>query len=94
MNDSSPKDIKRSIRNKYKRRLRWLAHAVEQYGFAATERIENGGNIRDREDIEAILKAIEPLKKFLPKQDERDEKANRSISEALGIEFTPLDKDA
>ncbi|WP_125482856.1 hypothetical protein [Caballeronia choica] len=56
------KDIKRSVRDKYKRRLQWLAPAIEQYEIAASERIEHGGRIQDREEIDAILRAIEPLK--------------------------------
>ncbi len=60
------KDIKRSVRDKYKCRLQRLACAVEQYEIAASERIKHGGKIRDRKEIDAILSAIELLKKTSP----------------------------
>lgn len=94
MKNSDPKDIKRSVRDKYKRRLKWLAHAVEQFEIAASERVKYGGKIRDRAEIDAILKAITPLKKLLPEEAELDEEANRKICEIFNIEYMPLDKNA
>jgi len=81
-----PKDKKRSVRDKYRRRLRWLASAVDQFEIAAQDRIEYGGNIRDRVELDAILEALKPLKELLPEErHDFDEKANKSLSEALGI---------
>ena len=94
MKGSEPKDIKRSIRDKYKRRLQWLAHAVEQYELAASERIKHGGKIRDRTEIDAILKAIEPLKTYLPEDAGLDEETNRRLCELFNIDYVPLDKNA
>lgn len=93
MNNSPPKDIKRSVRDKYNRRLQWLSHAIKQYEIAATDRIKNGGNIQDREEIDAILEAIEPIKKLLPKEATLDEKTNRRLCELFNIEYKPLDKN-
>ena len=94
MNDPEPKDIKRSVRDKYKRRLQWLAHAIEQYEIAASERIKHGGKIRDRAEIDAILSAIEPLNIHLPKDVELDEESNRILCELFNIEYVPLDRNA
>ena len=94
MRKSEPKDIKRSVRDKYKRRLKCLAHAVEQYEIAASERIKHSGKIRDRSEIDAILAAIEPLKKHLPEGFELDEETNRRLCELFDIEYVPLDKNA
>lgn len=94
MNHSDHKDIKRSVRDKYKRRLQWLAHAIEQYEIAATDRITHGGKIRDRAEIDAILKAIEPLKQLLPKEDGFDEETNRRLCDLFNIEYVPIDKNA
>lgn len=89
--DSQPKDIKGSIRQKYKRRLVWLYHAIEQYEIVANDRIEKGGNIRDRDEIEVILELIKPLKERLPKTDtEIDEKFNKRMCELFNMEYTPL----
>lgn len=62
-----PKDIKRSIREKYKRRVKWLAHAVEQFEFAAKDRLEEGGKIRNRPQTEELLEATDNLKALLAK---------------------------
>ena len=94
MNKSDPKDIKRSVRDKYKRRLQWLAHAVEQYEIAASERIKHGGKITDRAEIDAILKTLEALKAYLPEGLELDEETNRRLCEFFDIEYVPLDKNA
>lgn len=93
-NDSEPKDIKRSVRDRYKRRLQWLTHAVEQFEYSANERIKHGGNIKDRDEIEAILKVLDELKPLLPEDSGPDEETNRKLSEFFNIKYVPLDKHA
>ncbi len=88
------KDIKRSVRDKYNRRLQWLSHAIEQYEISASERIEHGGKIQNREEIDAILRAIEPLKKLIPKGSGLDEETNRRLCELFNIEYVQLNKGA
>jgi hypothetical protein len=87
------KDIKRSVRDKYNRRLQWLSHAIEQYEIAASERIEHGGKIQDRDEVDAILEAIEPLKRLLPEESVLDEETNRRLCELFNIEYVPIKKD-
>lgn len=93
MNNTEKKDIKRSVRDKYNRRLKWLSHAVVKFEYAAEERIKHGGNIRNREEIEAILKALETLKIYLPEKSGIDEETNRRLSDFFDVEYTPLKKN-
>ena len=67
--NKTPKDIKRSIREKYKRRLNWLFHALDQYEIMAKERLQNGGNIINRKETEDILLKVSELKEMIPDPD-------------------------
>ena len=94
MNTAQPKNLKRSIRDKYKRRLKNLAHAVEALNDAAKNRLSDGGKIRDKDDVLKILEALDSLKDLLPENDvELDEETNKKLSELFDIEYKPLDKN-
>lgn len=67
-----PKDKKCSIREKYNRRLRSLSHVIEEYVFSANERLENGGNIRNRDETEKILNKAKELQDLIPSHKEID----------------------
>jgi len=92
MNKAQPKNVKRSVRDMYKRRLQWLRQAVEQYEIAASDRIQHGGKIRDRDEIDAILKEPDLLKQHLPEVPGLDEETNRRLCELFHIDYVPMDK--
>lgn len=66
------KDVKRSIRNKYNIRLRNLHHILEQYLIHAEDRLNKSlaGNVRNREETEAIVEKSKELLELLPKPKE------------------------
>jgi hypothetical protein len=45
-------------------------------------------------ELDAILKAIEPLKQLLPEEGGLDEETNRRLCELFNIEYVPIDKNA
>ena len=89
MNKARPKDLKRSVRDKYHRRLQVLAHTVEQFEYAAADRIKHGGKIRDRPEIDAILLCLQSVKPYLPKPQELDERVIRNLCEVFNMEYVP-----
>jgi hypothetical protein len=89
MKKAAPKDLKRSVRDKYVRRLQVLAHAVEQFEYAAADRIQHGGKIRDRNEIDALLHTLKSVKPHLPKPQELDERVIRQLCEVFNMEYVP-----
>lgn len=61
----SPKNLKRSIHEKYRRRLRNLAHVVEDFLDAARRKLRFG-RINHRAKIEIIVNSCEKLAELLP----------------------------
>lgn len=93
MNKAQPKNIKRSLRDKYKRRLNSLAHAVEELQSAANARLSDGGKIRDKDEVLKILQALDSLKNLLPEANlELDEETNKRLCELFNIDYQPITK--
>lgn len=91
MNKAQPKNLKRSLSDKYKRRLRNLAHAVEELQTAAQARVSDGGKIRDKDEILKILQSLDSLKILLPQANtELDEETNKRLCEVFNIEYQPF----
>lgn len=63
---TSPKNLKRSIYQKYQRRERNLVHAVDQCIGLINDRLTAGGNIHDRAKLEALLEALNTVVALLP----------------------------
>lgn len=80
------KDLKRSIRDKYKRREAHLYHAIEQYLMHAEDRIDESvaGKARDRERIEKISQKCRELMEELPEPKEYQIDPNMDIEDLLG----------
>ena len=62
------KNEKISLRNKYKRRVEWLRLSISNYEYIAEQRLQNGGKIHDRDDIQKVLAKLKELKALLPKK--------------------------
>ena len=94
MNETQPKNLKRSLRNKYKRRLNNLAHAVEELQSATKALLSDGGKIRDKDEVLKILQALDSLKNLLPQANtDLDEETNKKLCELLNIEYQPFNKN-
>ncbi|MDP2101139.1 hypothetical protein [Tabrizicola sp.] len=94
MNEAQPKNLKRSLRDKYKRRLKNLAHAVEELQSAADALMSDGGKIRDKDEVLKILQALDSLKNLLPEANlELDEETNKRLCEFFNIEYQPINKN-
>jgi hypothetical protein len=63
-----PKNVKLSIHNKYKRRLRQLSLTIDDFLHHVEMKLDRsiGGNIHNRQDIEAIKLKCEELAALLP----------------------------
>ena len=64
-----PKNLTKSIRRKYKRRLNNLSYAVDEYISYAEKRLENP-RIRNTKETEKILKKALELKNVLHMEEE------------------------
>ena len=80
------KDLKRSIRDKYKRRERDLYYVLEQYLIHAKDRLDESraGKARDRETVEELVQKCEELLQEVPVPKEYEIDPNMSIEEFLG----------
>lgn len=63
-----PKDKKRSIRDKYKRRLKNLAFMLDEYIMHAEERLneKKAGKIRNKKETQELLQKCTELRKIIP----------------------------
>ncbi len=61
-----PKDINRSLRNKYNCSLKNLTRAVHNFENLTKERLDRGGNIRNRKGVVHLLEEVSKLKNLLP----------------------------
>ena len=54
---SDPKDLKRSIRNKYKRRLNNLSRVLNDFILHAEDRLDQkrAGNIKNKKETEELI---------------------------------------
>jgi len=68
-----PKDLNRSIRDKYHRRVHNLLLSLKEYEIAANERLINGGKIRNREETKMILEKVKELKSILPNDEQKED---------------------
>ena len=82
---SALKDPKRSIRDKYIRRRRNLGQAIDQFVMAADDRLTEGGDIHDREQIEALKKALHEVTKLLPPDEPPDPAFATRLNEIFGL---------
>lgn len=80
------KDLKRSIRDKYKRRERDLYFILEQYLMHAEDRLNESiaGKIRDRDRIEKVVAKCRDLLEELPVPKKYQIDPNISIEDLLG----------
>lgn len=69
-----PKNLAASLRNRYRRVTRRLAHEIDQTEMAAEERLAHKG-IHSREQIQTVLKAIKMFKCAVPILFEQDDNA-------------------
>jgi hypothetical protein len=91
MNKVQPKNLKRALREKYKRRLSNLTRAVKELQGAAKDRLADGGKIRDKVEVLKILDALDSLKTLLPDIDNLlDEETNKLFCQIFNIEYQPL----
>ncbi|MDP1767895.1 MAG: hypothetical protein Q8L74_03715 [Nitrospirota bacterium] len=70
--NGEPKNRKVSIHNKYKRRLRNLSHAIDQYLQMAEIKLDKSqsGSIHNRAEIEKIVDKTKELAAMLPSKSE------------------------
>ena len=63
-----PKNLKVSIHNKYKRRLKSLSRLLDDFIFHADQKLDRAitGNIHHREDIKKIVAKCRELAVLLP----------------------------
>jgi hypothetical protein len=91
LGSNEPKDLKGSIRNKYKRRLKSLAHILDDFIYHAELRLDKSraGNIHKREETENLLRRCKDLREFIPitDDDELTDQISRNICEFLDIPF-------
>ena len=64
------KNPKRSLRDKYKRRVCWMAHSLQEFIYYAEERLdpERAGKIRNKGETELLKKSAEELLKLIPEK--------------------------
>ena len=89
MTSSQPKNLNRSLRDKYNRRIKLLSHAVEQFEIAANDRLNIGGNIRNRSEIEAILAIVSTLKPHLPDTSSLDDATYKRLCDLFDMAYDP-----
>jgi len=97
LDKKDPKDIKRSIYTKYKRRVEWTRHSLDTLIEHAQLRLTEGGNIENREETQKILEAAKTLQDCLPKQDIGKEakelfKTFQAISKALDVDVMSVEE--
>lgn len=80
------KDLKRSIRNKYKRREALLYYAIKSYLNHAEERLNESlaGKARDRKRIEKISQKCREMMEELPEPKDYQIDPNIDIEVLLG----------
>lgn len=68
------KNLKKSIRDKYKRRIKWLADALDDLIEHAEYRLDESraGKIRNREETEDILSRAKTFREILPSSNDND----------------------
>jgi hypothetical protein len=87
----SPKNLKRSIHGKYRRRLRNLAHVANDFLDAAKRKLDRrrSGRIKHRAKIEMIVQECEKLVELLPGPPElRRSAVTIDLAEILGLTAT------
>lgn len=69
---AAPKDLKTSIRNRYKRRLRFLASSLDDFIYHAELRLDatKAGQIHKRSETEALLVSCKSLREKIPVNDD------------------------
>lgn len=79
------KNLKRSIREKYKRREANLYHTIEDYLLHAEERLNEklAGKIRNREKVEQITEKCREILMILPIPKEYQDIPDMNIEELL-----------
>ena len=88
---NDPKDLKRSIRNKYNRRLRWLGEILDDFMHHAEERLdeERAGKIHNREETIELINECAKLREIIiikPLDDyEISENAKDKLNAIFGI---------
>ena len=85
-------DKKRSIYQKYKRRIEWTRYSLDELIEYADLRLTEGGNIENRKETEKILAAAKALQDCLPERDIEKEtkelfKTFQAISKALDTDM-------
>jgi hypothetical protein len=88
---AAPKDIKTSIRNKYKRRLRFLASSLDDFIHHAELRLDaaKAGQIHKRNELEALLESCKALREKIPMHDDGtvNEQAYKSLCNLFNIAY-------
>lgn len=81
------KNLKRSIRDKYKRRERNLYHALEQFLLYAEDRLDESiaGKIKNREKTEQLVFLCAKLLEEIPEPKENMIDPNLDIVDMLDI---------
>ncbi|MFZ6769777.1 hypothetical protein ACO0LM_22215 [Undibacterium sp. Di26W] len=86
------KDVKGSIRRKYRTRLKNLAWALNEFISHAENRLNSAkaGNIHKRDETEKLLEHCKALRATIPiknpMSEELSEDANRNLNKVLGID--------
>lgn len=72
--NAEPKNKRLSIHNKYKRRLKWLSHALDDFIQSAERKLDESiaGKIHKRNEIEAIVSKCKELAGIIPTPEELD----------------------
>jgi hypothetical protein len=87
---AAPKDLKTSIRNKYKRRLRFLASSLDDFIHHAELRLDatKAGQIHKRSETEALLESCKALREKIPVHDDGtiNERVYKSLCSFFNIE--------
>lgn len=87
----NPKNKKRSIHLKYKRRLRSLAHALEDFLLHAEDKLDRSksGAIQHRKFIEEVVEKAQELSDMLPPPEEIfPYPKGLDLEKALGVQPT------
>jgi hypothetical protein len=88
---SSSRNKKASIRNKYKRKLKHLAHTLDALINLANQRLDEAqsGRIYRREKTQDLLDKCKALRELLPSEDGKEpdeiERIYKSLDEFFGI---------
>ncbi|WP_444677962.1 hypothetical protein [Halomonas sp. E19] len=93
----APKDLKTSIRNKYKRRLRFLVNSLDDFIYHAELRLDakKAGNIHKRSETEDLLESCKSLREKLPVHDDGtiDEQVYKNLCDFFDIPYDdPADR--